>query len=443
MPHLGHEETHLMISTVWIRISRPFVVALICTVVGTLAVRPAAQATVRPPVSVDITSMAEVFAGQETTVLVVIRGADFPHARFDLLLPAAGWTLVGGDTSWEGSLIAGEAVSFSARVIPELSNPEPLHGWLSLDGWPDTEWLMDMNGPPEDIGQPSAVDGAAMELPDDTGSIAASATVTAKGRFVYTDDHGNTVGIRHAIVQMYDNDFFFPCAPTFGVCRQLMGTGQTDDNGNFEFQGTGGDALGDLPDPYVIVVADSAAVAVQTAGLINSTYCFKSFWKDNAKDEETVNYGDIFPGPKGGCAIEQDVTGENGAWHIYNTARRAWETMRVTTMANPGRSGMDTGGEIPKVRVFWPDSLPTFYRPGIPGVDDGGITLNGTNTWNEAILIHEYGHHVLYHFAESPIPDYNNATCDTAPFLLFGGHCVWQPEKGAIHWTEGWPDFFS
>jgi hypothetical protein len=195
-------------------------------------------------------------------------------------------------------------------------------------------------------------------------------------------------------------------------------------------------------------------VVVQTAGLVNSTYCFKSDWRDNVPDQAVVDFGTIAPSATGGCATESDVRNEHGAWHLFNTARDAWQTVRTFTLANPGPDGLDTGGEIPKVRVFWPDSLPTFYRPPIPFVDDGGITIHqdatcageictNQNTWNEAIFFHEYGHHVLQHFAESPIPDYNNGTCDTLPFLLFGGHCVWHAEKGSIHWTEGWPDFLA
>jgi hypothetical protein len=69
--------------------------------------------------------------------------------------------------------------------------------------------------------------------------------------------------------------------------------------------------------------------------------------------------------------------------------------------------------------------------------------------WGDArgTLYHEYGHHVLYSHAESPLPDYNNGVCDESnplAFLpFFGGHCVWNEENGSIHWTEGVPTLFS
>ena len=44
------------------------------------------------------------------------------------------------------------------------------------------------------------------------------------------------------------------------------------------------------------------------------------------------------------------------------------------------------------------------------------------------MIFHEFGHHVLRHFGESPMPDYNNGVCDTISFLNFGGHCLWRAE---------------
>ena len=57
----------------------------------------------------------------------------------------------------------------------------------------------------------------------------------------------------------------------------------------------------------------------------------------------------------------------------------------------------------------------------------------------------QYGHHVLQHFADYPVPDFNNGLCDAHvdPFGVETGRCRWQAEKGAIHWTEGFPIFLS
>ena len=59
------------------------------------------------------------------------------------------------------------------------------------------------------------------------------------------------------------------------------------------------------------------------------------------------------------------------------------------------------------------------------------------------MIFHEYGHHILQHFGESPLPNYNNGVCDSINFLNFGGHCFWRSENPPVAWTEGWPDFLS
>ena len=52
---------------------------------------------------------------------------------------------------------------------------------------------------------------------------------------------------------------------------------------------------------------------------------------------------------------------------------------------------------------------------------------------------------MLQHFADYPVPDFNNGLCDAHvdPFGVDTGRCRWQAENGAIHWTEGFPIFLS
>ena len=110
--------------------------------------------------------------------------------------------------------------------------------------------------------------------------------------------------------------------------------------------------------------------------------------------------------------------------------------MRGHSLATPGR-------DVPGVKVHWPDGGGnSFYRGPWPG-DNGAISVKTDHAFNEAVVMHEYGHHVLQHFGESPIPDYNNGICDSVRFLVFGGHCFWHGEKGDVAWTEGWPNYLA
>ncbi|HET8959896.1 CARDB domain-containing protein, partial [Nocardioides sp.] len=261
-----------------------------------------------------------------------------------------------------------------------------------------------------------------------TPASAEDATVTAVGRFVYVDDGGNIRGIRNARVEMCDEEF--------PGCS-WMATGQTDANGNFSLTGRAGDFLFDMPDPLVKVIADSPAGVVQTSGAVNSTYCFQSGFRDNATNGSTQNFGEISPDSGVSCDVFHNQTdNDDGAWQVFTNLGEVRDFMNPHTQATSGR-------DVPKVRAFWPEVLDrTFYRGPVPLVDEGGISVAQGATWNEGVVYHEYGHHVLQHFAESPMPDYNNGNCD-GTFFFEAGHCMWLSEKGFVHWTEGFPDFLG
>ena len=419
-----------------------FVVFALLTLMNTWP-RGTASAVVRPPVQVTISSENELKVGQRMTFTIALQAADL-QAQFTLLLPDQHWQLVDGPSLWAGVLRPGEPVKLVVSVVPTVPNPEPFRGNLKVPGWDDSEWTADLRylGVPAERQTPALT--ATTETQIGGPTTQSLATVTASGRFVYTDDLGRTIGIKHAKVKMWDYDWFFPCVPTLSACREFMGEAETDDNGNFTVTGTAGDFFGDLPDPYVEVVADSIAAKVTTpTGAF--TYCFKSpGFVNNAPNGTNIPFGTIAPHATGGCDIESNVSGEHGAWQLFNNARESWEFVRTFSLANPGRSGTDTGGEIPQVWITWPD-LGTFYRPAIPFVDNGLIAVESRNTWTEAVIMHEYGHHVMWHFAESPVPFYNNGICDVIGVLpLFeSGHCFWRHENGEIHWTEGWPDYLA
>jgi Calx-beta domain/CARDB len=259
-------------------------------------------------------------------------------------------------------------------------------------------------------------------------AAASAAEVHATGRFAYVDDKGAVIGIRSAPVTLCDDDGAFGCS--------VMAVGVTDTNGFFDLTGTGGDPFGDLPDPLVKVTATGPSGFIQPLTLVD--YCFTSLPFNNAGNQ-SVNFGTITPSIGRGCNITGGSTaGTDGAWQLWNNVRQAWEFMRTQTLRNPGR-------DVPPVRVLWPDSISgsSFYRPPLPGLDSGSISIRANQAFLEPIIYHEYGHHILQHFGESPLPNYNNSTCDSINFLVFGGHCFWRSEKGVVEWTEGWPDFLS
>ncbi len=216
-----------------------------------------------------------------------------------------------------------------------------------------------------------------------------------------------------------------------------MATGQTDANGYSTSPAGPATGSATRPDALVKVIADSAAGVVQTSGAVNSTYCFESGFRDNATNGSTQDFGEISPDSGVTCdGFHNQTDNDDGAWQVFTNLGEVRDFMNPHTQATSGR-------DVPKVRAFWPEVLDrTFYRGPIPLVDEGGISVAQGATWNEGVIYHEYGHHVLQHFAESPMPDYNNGNCD-GTFFFEAGHCMWLSEKGFVHWTEGWPDFLG
>ncbi len=386
------------------------------------ALAPRAAATVRPPVEVTAESPDELVAGRPSSLVITLRSDRRAAVRFSLTSPQTGWEALAGQTEWAGTLQPGEPVRLTVEVIPTDPAPRPLRGVLRVAGWAEVKSILTPSPP---------------SLPPDTPESTAarapgSLPVTLTGRLAFRDDHGRTSGVRHARVRLWDDDADPSCGPPRETCRELMGEGETDDDGYFTLTGSGADdGPGDPPDPYVEATAESEAAVVHAAGPPASTYCLRSGIVAGATEGTTVDVGTLSPGSTEGCTgARLRSAAEDGAWRLLNDAREAWEFLRSFTLANPGR-------DVPPVRIVWPSLEGSAYRPPA-GSDGGAILVDPDDTWHEAVLLHAFGHHVLQHFAESPDLDYANGHCDDPP-----GHCTWQPESGSIHWVEGWSDYLS
>ena len=96
------------------------------------------------------------------------------------------------------------------------------------------------------------------------------------------------------------------------------------------------------------------------------------------------------------------------------------------------------------MKVRWPADRTAYDRPDWFS-PNGTISFGYIGRESERFFMKQYGHHVLQHFADNPVPDFNNGLCDDRvdPFGVFTGRCRWQSENGAIPWTEGFPMFLS
>jgi hypothetical protein len=259
----------------------------------------------------------------------------------------------------------------------------------------------------------------------------ADATVTAIGRLVFRKYGPQVVevGIRRARVEMCDEDSPFGCG--------LMAVGETDDNGYFSLTGTAGDAFGGNPDIVVKVIAQSDAGTVEWAGLTGGVFCFKAGPVNDRPHGSTVDFGTLSPVNGLHCTTGGDVDQEDGAWELHNALVEAHQFMRHFTLGAPGR-------EMPSVKVRWPADRTAYDRPDVFSSPNGTIWM-GNLASADKYFMKQYGHHVLQHFADNPVPNFNNGSCDsqTDIFGIETGRCRWRSENGAIHWTEGFPIFLS
>jgi hypothetical protein len=215
-----------------------------------------------------------------------------------------------------------------------------------------------------------------------------------------------------------------------------MAAGETDDDGYFTLTGTAGDFFGDLPDPLVKVIAESSAGTVEHAGLTGGVYCFRTAPRFDQQNGATVNFGTISPETAFNCTTGGSVEYEDEAWEMHNLAVKARDFMREFTLATPGR-------DVPPVKMRYPADRTAYDRPDL--FSPNGTIWMGPIGPAERFFMKQYAHHILQHFADHPVPDYNNGICDDEVdiFGIETGRCRWRSENGAIAWTEGFPIFLS
>lgn len=408
------------------------------------------EAHIGSPVKVSLASADAPRRGEAATIYVVLQSAaDVDQAEY-ALVPPAGWQVIEGPTQWTGALKAGQRMEFQMKAVPLSDDPGALQASVRVPNQLESKATLRtdrMGGQfPEKAGleeAPAAKNGnrAAEEVIEATfepgvavpepanateptlpgqpakdtvileaqdaksakGQRSAAVSINATGRFTYLDDNGVRRPVRFATVELWNEN------PLPSLGDERCAKGITDANGNFTLGANCGD-LFDGPDLFVRLVLSNSVVEVKPDNIFAGTYTFRSSTQQNSPGGN-VSFGTM------------TLTSNKEAAQAHNIIMRAHQFM--TTLNE----------NMAKVTVLWPGEG-TFYTPVL-----NTITIEPERPFDgEGDIYHEYGHHILITKAESPIPDYDNGVCDEPGNP---GHCIFQPEKGVISWTEGWPDFFG
>ncbi|MEK7756912.1 MAG: dockerin type I domain-containing protein [Planctomycetota bacterium] len=390
-----------------------------------LAAALPARADVGPPVKITMPADTRPAAsGRPYEGVLQIRALK-EGAVEAIELEGDGWVIQRVDASTPKAVAAGEMLIVSFHAVPQDAS-KPVRVIVTFNGRKAAKTFDLSPAYFARAGKPRpALSRQGARASAGEGHVAGGNTIHFQGRMVYdrigrdTDGDGvndipaQTVGVDRILVEIMDLD---------PIDDEVMWSGRTDSDGYFDVT-INWDAWED-PDIYVRWECDTGTVNVQESGVLEEDYSWST--KDTAYFPDftgsEIDFGELSP----------TASGDHPALHIFNSIVRAHRFIETRANLN-----------VPEVDVQWPDE------------DAGGgdnakyvgdeIFMSTARQWQEAIHIHEYGHHFLAHFAPTPPPDYCNGICDggPAPDCPNEGHCIWCPETATIAWSEGWPNWLA
>lgn len=224
-----------------------------------------------------------------------------------------------------------------------------------------------------------------------------------RGRFMYEDIPVTTAGAgtpalrpaRGMLVEVWEEDPFFD---------DLDGTTRTDDDGYFEVRVRNNDDgwFGGDKETFVRVYAQNAAADVTDRSGTDQQYVVRTHTVTGGHD---IDFGTMTPD-------EFDP--------MYNIADAALDANRYAAQFRDA-----------------PKRLRIQYEPGYGESSSfydsywDEITLNDVDddAYDDAIIMHEYGHFIAHHYA-----------CDDSPG---GPHNLHDHKSSTLAWSEGWGNYLS
>lgn len=240
-------------------------------------------------------------------------------------------------------------------------------------------------------------------------------TVTIEGSLFYKDESGNNVPLKWATVWFWDKDT--------GGTDDYLGAALTQTDGSFQsdaIENVDSDDAGTL-DIFVEARATSSAADVNGSTIGDGIY--------NSYTSVTWNVSD---GTHDIGSIEIGSPSTNRpAWWIYRDLLDGWEYVGSAT---PSFS-------MPKQTATWRYNHDADWNCGTSGTHyeiGGDIHVDGTGSQgaghakDKDVILHEYGHAVMYRVYDSWFPSAPNCS----------PHYIDTHSSDGCAWVEGWANFF-
>jgi hypothetical protein len=342
----------------------------------------------------------------------VLANEDLPGADVQFQLPA-NLQLVAGELSWSGDLATGDVQKLQAVLQRLDAAPATLNAGLKAANGVRADGMRWFGPAVQEDSEGSSESDASQE--------ATAGTLYLSGRFMYAENLTTGRGCYWSHVEVFDADTFgddFICSDT------------TDSDGYWSCSGTASDPFDDNLEVYAVVWArNSWYGSIRDGG--GTEYAFRTTEYNLDEDGDTQNMGTWWP--PGPPTVGHDW---DGAWHIQKIVAYGNQACQYAGGERPPNSS-----EAHWLTGRWPDTDAdnsseygswTIYIEG-PGSTD-------PDEWDESVILHEYGHYLMDHFATSPPFDYCHDPGEVWPNCShsFGSH-----EDPETAYLEGWANYFQ
>ncbi|MFQ5399542.1 MAG: hypothetical protein ACE5E7_08080 [Anaerolineae bacterium] len=358
-----------------------------------------------PPIDVTVVERAHD-ADQVAFTLFLFANEDVTNASASFLLPPS-YALLEGSLDWKGDLSANDLIPLELRLERLSNEPASLEVRFSSDQGSIAPFIHQLNLPPD-----TASGG---------GEPAAPTALNLSGRFMYDEDLSTARGIYYTRVEVYDADSGLEGGDDF-VCYDT-----TDSNGYWSCSGSASDIFDNTVEIYALVRAYNSNNGVVTES-DGTEYKFKTTNYDMPESGGTHDFGSWWPGTQGGNP-------QDGAFHIHKMGTYGNNTTQYLGGETP-----PIDGEAHFVTFVWPDTdadSTSEYSNWTVKLEGPGAT--DEDQWDESVILHEYGHYLMDHFAVLGTVDYCHPPTEATPC----SHSFNSHEDSQTAYIEGYPNYYQ